>query len=327
MQENGVNGKRRSLWLYLRLRLTAALLRFPIHIVRALGLRSHLGLLPKSISIKPSYTTFITSSQEPSRRIKLNIYYPPESVLKDNHKLPVHISFHGSGFVVPCLGQDAEQCAWIANTVGCVVIDADYAKAPERPFPAAYDDAKDAALWAISEARTTGKWNPEKVTIGGYSAGANLALAVAVTLPQNSIKSVIAWYPPTDWVSRREKNEEVVPLPKHQPGVELGPKLRRFFDQCYALPELDITDVRISPENADPSRFPPVLCLVGDRDPLFADSLSLVEKLRKAGRDAETFIVENAGHGWDKFSKSPPYSELLVEAMHKIAKRLQDVHA
>lgn len=60
----------------------------------------------------------------PSRRkgksIKVIVYKPKGHALKPS---PVHINWHGSGFVLPCLGADTEICCYLAAKLGCIVLD------------------------------------------------------------------------------------------------------------------------------------------------------------------------------------------------------------
>lgn len=62
----------------------------------------------------------------------------------------------------------------------CCVVTVDYRLAPENPFPAAVEDAIDAARWVASEPRELGKVDISRIAIGGTSAGANLAIVAAL---------------------------------------------------------------------------------------------------------------------------------------------------
>jgi len=284
-----------------------------------------MGIIPPTVSIRPNYKTSIPSSGDPTRKIKVHIYEPPN---KSGRPLPVHVTFHGSGFVLPCHGMDAEMCVWMASTLGCVVVDADYRKAPEHPFPAGPNDAKDVVTWVLAMAREKGEWDADKITVGGFSAGANLCLGVAVTLPKNTIKAVVAWYPPTDWSLRYTAVRQVEPLQKGQPGVALGPKMRRFFDQSYVLPGTDYSDVQLSPAKAEIEAFPPTLIIVGNRDPLCKESEILVDRLKAGGGIAEIMVVPNAGHGWERMvEKGSEFEEPKQRALELVKQWLSKVYA
>ncbi len=85
---------------------------------------------------------------------------------------PVLVWFHGGAFQ---LGSSASHWGLgraIADASGAAVLLPDYALAPERPFPAARDDAI-----AVVEALLAGGLRPHRLALGGDSAGGNLAVA------------------------------------------------------------------------------------------------------------------------------------------------------
>lgn len=72
-------------------------------------------------------------SRDKGRKIFANIYRPVG--LKEG-SMPVHINVHGSGFAIPAFfGNSRYFCYVLAKLLQCVVIDTDYRKAPENPFP------------------------------------------------------------------------------------------------------------------------------------------------------------------------------------------------
>lgn len=59
----------------------------------------------------------------------------------------MYVNFHGGGFVVGRPEQDDHICRYIAATAGCVVINVDYAVAPQRQFPVPVTQAYDVTAW------------------------------------------------------------------------------------------------------------------------------------------------------------------------------------
>ncbi|MEU1409594.1 alpha/beta hydrolase [Streptomyces sp. NPDC005728] len=86
---------------------------------------------------------------------------------------------HGGGWVVGDLDTEQHWAAPIAHLSGAVVITVDYRLAPEHRFPAALDDVYAVLTWTHEHAAELGI-DPDRIAVGGHSAGANLATAVAL---------------------------------------------------------------------------------------------------------------------------------------------------
>ena len=76
------------------------------------------------------------------------------------------------------------------------MLSVDYRLAPEHPFPAAFDDALAATRWAWEHAEELGA-DPDRLAIGGDSAGGNLAAAVT-QLGAVPLRFQLLVYPVTD---------------------------------------------------------------------------------------------------------------------------------
>ncbi|MER6134159.1 alpha/beta hydrolase [Streptomyces sp. NPDC001815] len=86
---------------------------------------------------------------------------------------------HGGGFVMGDLDTEHPWAVRLAEASGSVVISVGYRLAPEHPFPAAPDDAYAVLNWAAEHAVELGI-DAARIAVGGHSAGAGLAAAVAL---------------------------------------------------------------------------------------------------------------------------------------------------
>ncbi|GAA2654909.1 alpha/beta hydrolase [Streptomyces vastus] len=86
---------------------------------------------------------------------------------------------HGGGFVMGDLNTEHPWAARVAMGSGAVVISVGYRVAPEHRFPAALDDTYAVLTWAAEHAAELGI-DPERIAVGGHSAGACIAAAVAL---------------------------------------------------------------------------------------------------------------------------------------------------
>ncbi len=86
---------------------------------------------------------------------------------------------HGGGFVMGDLDTEHPAATRFAADSGAVVISVGYRRAPEHRFPAALDDAYAVLTWTAGHAAELGT-DPARIAVGGHSAGAGLAAAVAL---------------------------------------------------------------------------------------------------------------------------------------------------
>ena len=86
---------------------------------------------------------------------------------------------HGGGRVTGDLNTEHPWATRIADGSGATVISVDYRLSPEHRFPAALDDAQAVLTWTAEHAAELGI-DPDRIAVGGHSAGANLAAAVAL---------------------------------------------------------------------------------------------------------------------------------------------------
>ena len=93
--------------------------------------------------------------------------------------MPLHVNYHGGGFIFPQNEDDDMYCAHLSAGIGGVVVDVDYAVCPDAIYPMAVDQSWEAAKWAFAHCREWG-CDENRFSIGGSSAGGNLAFTVAL---------------------------------------------------------------------------------------------------------------------------------------------------
>jgi acetyl esterase len=86
---------------------------------------------------------------------------------------------HGGGYVMGDVDTEHPWATRVALGAGATVVSVGYRLAPEHPFPAALDDVHAALTWVAAHAAELGI-DPERIAVGGHSAGAGLAAAVAL---------------------------------------------------------------------------------------------------------------------------------------------------
>jgi acetyl esterase/lipase len=94
-------------------------------------------------------------------------------------KLPAHVDYHGGGFVIGSLKSDEPWCREACQEVGCIILNVDYRLAPDYPHPIPLLDCWAALRWTFKNADELGI-DTSRVSVGGLSAGGNLAAVVAL---------------------------------------------------------------------------------------------------------------------------------------------------
>ncbi|MFD7710434.1 alpha/beta hydrolase [Streptomyces sp. NPDC059785] len=108
--------------------------------------------------------------------LTVRTYEPAE---RSGEPLPALLFPHWGGFVTGDLDTPRAFAARIADRVGALVVSPDYRLAPEHPFPAALDDCWAAFAWIAAHAAELGV-DPDRIGVGGFSAGGALATATAL---------------------------------------------------------------------------------------------------------------------------------------------------
>ena len=203
------------------------------------------------------------------------------------------IYYHGGGFVFGSSRSHRTIATHLARAAGCPVLAPDYRLAPEYAAPVAHDDAYAVYQWALSRGGA-----PVKIALAGDSAGGNLALATAVRakaaggrLPE----ALVLMSPALDLAGEGPSHRSVTDAPL------LTPQLMAIFNACY-IGDGDRKAAAVTPFYADFSGLPATLVHVGSREILRDDSVTVVERLKKAGVQAELKIWDGMCHSWQLFA-------------------------
>ena len=149
----------------------------PLSVIRELT-QSRVAFNGKPESIHSVVNKFIPG---PTADLPIRIYRPNE-----DQNAPALVFYHGGGWVMNFIDIYDAAMHRLANQSGAVVISVNYQKAPEHPFPIPFDDCYATLIWAKEHAKELGI-DPDRIGVGGDSAGGNLAAAVAIKARDESI--------------------------------------------------------------------------------------------------------------------------------------------
>jgi acetyl esterase len=235
--------------------------------------------------------------------------------------LPVHIYYHGGGWVLGDLDSHDWVCRSIANAAQCAVLSVDYRMAPEHVFPAAFDDSLAALRWTVDNAARL-KVDPSRVSVGGDSAGGNLAAAVAIAARDSGsprIKAQILVYPAVDLSMSGDY------YGRFTKDLILTDDTMRWFIDLYMPNKEQRKDWRASPLLASSlANLPPTLVILAGFDPLCAEGDLYAEKLKGAGNKVTVTRYPGQLHGFLSNGKMLPKAN---QAIADIASALKTAFA
>jgi acetyl esterase len=107
----------------------------------------------------------------PAGELPLTVYYP-----EGEGPHPTLLFFHGGGWTLCSRATHDNVCRALCNRADCVVVSVGYRLAPEDPFPAGLEDCYAALEWVADYGERFGA-DPDRIAVGGDSAGGNIAAA------------------------------------------------------------------------------------------------------------------------------------------------------
>src|SRR5690606_37373836 len=136
-----------------------------------------LDVAPAPLALADDWTVEDGLERRDGVPLRVRRYCPAEPSWADLR--PALLYFHGGGFLTGSLAPQHPLCRRLAALSDCFVVSVDYRLAPEHRLPAAVDDAFDALDWLRREAPSLGI-DPDRLAVGGDSAGGTLAAACAL---------------------------------------------------------------------------------------------------------------------------------------------------
>ena len=215
---------------------------------------------------------------------------------------PVLVYYHGGGWVLGTLDSIDGACRRLARRGECVVVSVDYRLAPEHPFPAAVEDAAAALRWTADNAEVFGG-DPERLAVGGTSAGGNLAAATALRARANERLPDVArqflLYPITNYALDTDSHRENADAP-----LLTSADVAWFWDRYLRSP-VDGANPYASPLRArDLSGLPPATVVTCGHDPLRDEGVAYAERLESAGVAVRHDHHADQPHGFLSLSES-----------------------
>lgn len=212
---------------------------------------------------------------------------------------PVLLWIHGGGYVIGSADQDDLQVKGIVSQVGCAAVSVDYRLAPETTAPGSVEDCYAALSWVYSHAAELG-FDPQRIAIGGASAGGGMAAALGLlTRDRGEIPLVfqLLIYPMLD------DRTAVARDPHPYTGEFVWNADANHFGWSSLLghaPGIDGVSLYAAPARAESlAGLPATFITVGALDLFLEEDLDYARRLVREGVQTELHMYPGAFHGFN----------------------------
>ncbi|SFC43680.1 alpha/beta hydrolase [Streptomyces aidingensis] len=248
-----------------------------------------------AVQVAAADTTGVEVSEVDTGEVTLRVYRPTRMP----GPLPAFFRIHGGGFVLGSPDADHDTNLDLCRRLPAVVVSPAYRLAPEHPYPAGLEDCFAGLCWLAKHADSLGV-RPERIAVGGDSAGGCLATAVAMLVRDRGGADICFQYLDSPSLDDRLAT----------------PSARRFHDtpvwnRCNGrlswaaylgcgVPGTDRVPVTAAPGRAAPEELaglPPAYVAVMEFDPLRDEGIDYARGLLTAGVPTELHLFPGTFHG------------------------------
>ncbi|WP_082310451.1 alpha/beta hydrolase [Nonomuraea sp. SBT364] len=199
---------------------------------------------------------------------------------------------HGGGCIVGDLDTEHPWAGRLAAGAGTVVVSVGFRLAPEHPFPAALDDCYAVLLWLAENAADLGV-DPERIAVGGMSAGGGLAAGLALRARDEQgppIRFQLLNQPGLDDRQETWSSRNFTGTPRAT-SESVATAWRSYLGGAPATPNA------ATARAADLSGLPPAYISTAEFDPVRDEAIDYALRLLRAGVPVELHQWPGTFHG------------------------------
>ncbi|MFL5289109.1 MAG: alpha/beta hydrolase [Rhodopila sp.] len=205
----------------------------------------------------------------------------------------VLLYLHGGGFSSGSIVSHRAMVTETGRAAQARTLAIDYRRTPEHPFPAALDDALCAYRWLLAQSVS-----PERIAVGGDSAGGGLTLALMVALRDRGLPLPACGWCVSPWVDMEARGES------YATKAAVDPMISREYIQELAAWYLGGTAPQTplaAPIHADMTGLPPLLVQVGSAETLLDDAVRIAGRAAAADVRVTLEVWPHMIHAWPLF--------------------------
>ena len=226
--------------------------------------------------------------------IRLRIYQPPGT----GQARPAVYWIHGGGMVLGAPEMDDASMIGFAEALGCVVVSVDYRLAPEHPHPAPVEDCYAGLVWTAKNAAELGI-DPDRLAVGGLSAGGGLAAATVLLARDRGGPAVVYQLLLCPMLDDRN----ITPSSREFTDAVVWNRTANEYGWRALLGDAaggdDVSPYAAPARAADLSGLPPAFIDVGELEVFRDENIDYAQRLSQAGVSTEFHLYPGAFHGSD----------------------------
>ncbi|MEK9660574.1 MAG: alpha/beta hydrolase fold domain-containing protein [Alphaproteobacteria bacterium] len=240
----------------------------------------------------------------PFRGVPCRLYKPVAAA-----DMPLWIYLHGGGFRLGGPLSNDRQMREIAEKWGGAILSCDYVHVPEHRFPDPVDEIFAVLKWVSDNPAALGI-DPDRIAIGGASAGASVAFGVTFEardhLPE-LVKGVVSLYGVVD---NNLDSESMLTLGNGD-FMLTRDGVGEIYDN-YVIDSMHKADARAFATKGLFSDLPPVFIAAAELDPIRDDSVLLADLIAEADQPVRLKVYPGVLHAFFGYSAMVDRAQELI---------------
>jgi acetyl esterase/lipase len=257
---------------------------------------------------------------EGAPEVRVRRYRPADA----DGPLPAMVYIHGGGFVAGSLDLYDADARRIAAEVGAVVFSVDYRLAPEHPFPSGLEDCYAALAWVAENAKELGV-DPERIAVGGESAGGGLTAGVALLARDRGGPRVCLQFLGIPELDDRMETGSMRSLGVDTPITTIANGEISWDSYLGAgVRGTDAVSPYAAPARAiDLAGLPPAFVTAYEFDALRDEGIAYAQRLMAAGVSTELHVYPGAFHACTWLSHAEICQKILADLVDALRRALR----